>query len=95
MAPTSAYESRAHRRAFGDRVRGLREERSWSQEVLADRADVTREYVSRIESGSQSVSLDVIVRIASGLGVSTSEIFQGRPLIRRRVQKRPFLDAAN
>ncbi|HVU60236.1 MAG TPA: helix-turn-helix transcriptional regulator [Mycobacteriales bacterium] len=78
MAATrSSFEATAHRRAFGDRVRALREERSWSQEVLADRAEVTREYISRIESGTQSVSLDVIVRVARGFGLSLSELFRG------------------
>lgn len=72
----SSFEATAHRRAFGDRVRELREERSWSQEVLADRAEVTREYVSRIESGSQSVSLDVLVRLADGFGLTLSQLFQ-------------------
>lgn len=77
MVPASTYEARAHRRAFGDRVRQLREQRAWSQEVLADQADVTREYISRIESGTQSVSLDVIVRVAAAFNLTLSELFQG------------------
>lgn len=54
---------------FGQKVRGLREDRGLSQEVLADLADLHRTYIGGIEHGERNVSLINIARIARALGV--------------------------
>jgi len=54
---------------LGARVRQLRTERRWSQEELADRAQLHRTYIGGIERGERNVSLLNIVRIATALGV--------------------------
>ncbi len=54
---------------LGTRVRQLRTERRWSQEELADRAQLHRTYIGGIERGERNVSLHNIVRIATALGV--------------------------
>jgi len=46
-----------------------------SQEELAKRSDVSRAWISRIESGSADPGLDVIDRIAAALGKSVAELF--------------------
>lgn len=63
------------RRKFGDRVRALRKARGYSQEDLADHADLHRTYIGSIERGEQNVSIDNIARIAKALKVSISELF--------------------
>lgn len=45
-----------------------------SQEDLADRASVDRTYVSLVERAKRNVTLDVLDRIASGLGVDASTL---------------------
>ena len=63
------------RTRFGARVRQLRTERGWSQEVFADRAGLHRTYVGSIERGEQNISLVNIEKLAATLGVSLAELF--------------------
>jgi DNA-binding XRE family transcriptional regulator len=57
------------RRAVGLRIREVREELTWSQERLAERADLDRVTVVRIETGVASPRLDHLFLIADALGV--------------------------
>jgi transcriptional regulator with XRE-family HTH domain len=60
--------------AFGAHLRQLREQRGWSQQVLADVADVSKPTIYRIETARYSATLDVLASIAQGLGVSLGEL---------------------
>ena len=71
------YARRRHRREFGDRVRELRQAREWTQEQLAESSGLDRSYIAGIETGARNASLDVIVKLASGLGVTPAELFEG------------------
>jgi len=53
--------------AFGNHLRKLREGRGWSQQELADVADITKKTVYRIETAQTSATLDVLVCLAEGL----------------------------
>lgn len=57
---------------LGKRIRALRDERDISQEELADRADIHRNYISQIEGGKRNVSFYNVVKIARALQVSPS-----------------------
>ena len=59
---------------LGKRIRALREERNISQEELADRADIHRNYISQIEGGKRNVSFYNVVKIARALKVSPSRL---------------------
>ena len=50
-------ESRNELKAFGLRVRKLREELGWSQDKLAEEADLHRTYISGLERGERNVSV--------------------------------------
>ena len=63
-------------RKFGLRVRQLREVRGWSQEDLAEKADLHRTYVSGIERGTRNPTLTVLGRIAGGFGMTLDELLQ-------------------
>ena len=63
------------RKAFGKRVRELRNQQSYSQEQLADKAGLHRTYIGSIERGEQNVSIDNIAKIAKALRVSLSQLF--------------------
>ena len=65
------------RRQLGARIRSLREARKWSQEQLAVRCGLHRTYVGGVERGERNISLDNIVRIATSMGVSASELLKG------------------
>jgi len=46
-----------------------------TQEDLAERADVHRYYLAAVETGQRNPTLDVIVKIAKGLGVGLPDLF--------------------
>ena len=60
------------RQAFGNRVRSLRRERDISLRKFADTIGMDKSYLSSIELGRKSPTLDTIERIASGLDVTMS-----------------------
>lgn len=61
---------------FGERVRELRRARGWSQEELAERADLDRTYISGIERGLRNVALRNIEQLAKAFNISLKELFQ-------------------
>ncbi|WP_081070440.1 helix-turn-helix domain-containing protein [Burkholderia cepacia] len=60
---------------FGPAVRRHRELLRLSQEELADRATLDRTYVSGVERGVRNPTLEVMQRIANGLGADLDVIF--------------------
>ena len=62
--------------ALGARVRRLREAKSWTQEVLAERADLDRSYIAGIEAGLRNPSVKAAAKLARGFGVTLSELFE-------------------
>ncbi|CAN7408314.1 helix-turn-helix domain-containing protein [Acidovorax sp. LjRoot118] len=61
-------------RSFGTAVRRLREPRGWSQELLAEHADLNRSYVGEIERGRAIASLVTIDKLSQALGVSSATL---------------------
>jgi transcriptional regulator with XRE-family HTH domain len=59
---------------FGKRLRELREERGLTQEQLAFKVGLSREYLSRIEGGRRNVSLNVIERLSEALNIPVHEL---------------------
>lgn len=72
---------------FGKRVRELREKAGFSQGPFADRCGLDRSYLSGLERGKHSPSIDVALVIAYGLGVTMSRLFEDF----ERYVKRPQL----
>jgi transcriptional regulator with XRE-family HTH domain len=62
-------------KAIGRRVRELRLERGLSQEKLAERAGLHRNYVGRVERGEPGVGMRVVAQLVAGLGISLAEFF--------------------
>jgi transcriptional regulator with XRE-family HTH domain len=57
---------------FGNIVRSMRKERSWTQDDLAAELDADAAYISRIERGVKNPSLETILRLAAAFGVKLS-----------------------
>ena len=55
-------------------MRRLRQERQLSQEALADKAGIHRNYLGGIERQERNVGLDNLEKIAEALGVSVSQL---------------------
>ena len=58
-----------------NRLRVLRAERSWSQQDLAERLEVSRQSVNAIETGKYDPSLPLAFRIAELFELPIEEIF--------------------
>ena len=59
---------------FGAVVRRHRHERGLSQERLAEAAGLSQRYLSVLERGENSPTLNVIVRLAAALDLSPAEL---------------------
>lgn len=57
---------------FGLHLKALREEKGWSQEVLANEADVPISQIGRIERGEINATLSTLDAIAGAFRVSVS-----------------------
>ena len=66
-----------HRRLLGEAVRSRRKEAGLSQEKLAEKADLSTVFISRIERGVESPTVDNLVKIAKALGVRVQDLVGG------------------
>ena len=62
---------------FGQRVRKLRDERGFSQEKLAAKADIDRAFLSGIERGMENPTLFTIQAIADALETGVGNLMKG------------------
>ena len=67
----------------GTRVRELRLAAGISQEELAARADLHRNYVSSVERGLRDVGVGALQRMAAALGISLAEFFKPFQAVKR------------
>jgi transcriptional regulator with XRE-family HTH domain len=61
-------------KGFGVYLRQLRERRVWSQQELADVADISKRTVQRIEGGKYAVTLDVLASLARAMSLPLKEL---------------------
>ncbi|KFF17238.1 DNA-binding XRE family transcriptional regulator [Flavobacterium araucananum] len=59
---------------FGAKIKALRISKGYSQEKLAELADLDRTYIPGIESGKRNVSIIVIEKIAKAFQLSISDL---------------------
>lgn len=62
-------------KAVGRRVRKLRSDMGVSQEELAARANLHRNYVGSVERGERDIGISALDALATALGVSLQEFF--------------------
>jgi transcriptional regulator with XRE-family HTH domain len=62
-------------KAFGQRVRFLRQQKNFSQETLAELAGIDRTYIGGVERGERNISLLNVKRVADAFGITISELF--------------------
>jgi transcriptional regulator with XRE-family HTH domain len=60
---------------LGARLKEIRRARGFTQEALAEKVDLTPQYLSRLESGHQSPSVKTVAKLAEALNVELWELF--------------------
>ena len=63
------------RRRLAQAVRRERERRGWTQEHLAERADLHSRHVQKLEYASVNVSMKTLARLCDALGVDVRRLF--------------------
>ena len=66
-----------HRRLLGEAIRAARKKTGFSQEKLAEKADLSTVFISRIERGKESPTVDNLVKVARALGVRVRKLVAG------------------
>jgi ribosome-binding protein aMBF1 (putative translation factor) len=83
--------ARAFTERVGEAIRAARRTREWTQADLAERAELSANYIARLERGELGASLWVAHKIASALGTSIDALLQNAkappPLARTKFGK--------
>lgn len=59
---------------IGRNMKKLRKAKGWSQEELADQADIHRTYISGVERGLRNPTATVLEKLAVALGAKASAL---------------------
>ena len=62
---------------LGKRIRELRQQTGLSQEKFALKIGMDRTYFASVETGKRNIALLNIKKIADGLSITLSELFEG------------------
>jgi transcriptional regulator with XRE-family HTH domain len=63
-----------HRQALGEAVRSARKAAELSQERLAEKSGLSTVFISRIERGKESPTIDSLVKIAHALKIKVHDL---------------------
>lgn len=61
---------------IGSKIRNLRQKMGLTQEELAERSDLTKGFISQMEHGNASPSVDNLYHVVSALGSNLSDFFK-------------------
>ena len=64
------------RQTIGNNLRAFRRSKRITQDSLAELCDLHRNYVGAVERGERNITLDTMVRLADGLGVTVPELLK-------------------
>ena len=72
----------------GERLRGLRRSRRATLRTVAERSGLSESFLSQVERGRSSASIESLRRVADALGVSMADLFEPDGLPGPRVLRR-------
>jgi len=64
------------KKSFGKKIQQIRKEKKLSQKQLCESIGMNRSYLAAVENGSRNITLININKLAEGLQVSLSELFE-------------------
>jgi len=66
-----------HRRTLGEAIRNQRKKVGLNQAELAEKAELSTVFISEVERGIKTLSVDALVRIANALQVPAKTLLEG------------------
>lgn len=61
-------------KGYGKNIKKYRKLRKFTQEALGEKLDVTKSYISKLESESTTPSLEMLLNVANALDVSIGDL---------------------
>ena len=61
---------------LGSNIRKIRKEFGWTQADLAEKSGISVPFMTQIELGRKSASLEVVQNIAAALNISYNQLFE-------------------
>ena len=68
-----------NRQLLGQNIRLAREAKGWTQEELAEQADLDRSYIGSIERGERNISFTTLLKLARALKVKLAQLMGDLP----------------
>ena len=62
--------------ALGKKIRSLRQARNWTQEQLAEYAELHVSYIVLLEKGANRATIETLEKLAKAFGISISDLVQ-------------------
>ena len=62
--------------ALGKRIRSLRQSKGWSQEQLAEYADLHVSYIVLLEKGANRATIETLDKLSKAFGLSIADLVQ-------------------
>ncbi len=63
-----------HRKLIGENIRLRRKKAGWSQEKLAEKADLHSVYISQVERAERAITIDSLLRITKALRIRLRDV---------------------
>jgi transcriptional regulator with XRE-family HTH domain len=73
----------------GETIRKIREKRGLTQDQLAERAKISKSFLSEVENGHRNISSENLLRIANVLGASLDYLMGGET--REQIRREPVI----
>lgn len=77
MMGVDAVQKKELNIAVGGRIRKVREHQHYTREQIAERADISAQFLADIENGYKSMTAATIISLANALHISTDYILLG------------------
>ena len=68
-----------HLNLLGQRIRQRRKDLGWTQEELADHAEIDRSYVGGVERGERNLTFTMLCQLCQALGCDVATLTQSIP----------------
>lgn len=62
---------------LGENIARIRKKNKYSQNLLAEKLDISREHLAKIETAKRRISLKLLFKLAEVLNVPEKELFEG------------------